>query len=562
MKLVRFKLNSKFRSLPKDFELIFREKKSLTIEKLNQFHPYCFAGLNGSGKSNVLEALSLIFFYLECSFSKYLPDEFNNSFEKRQIPFSFELEYLIYKYDEDILIPIKIIKPENKPVEFYRLTINNELIRVSTIPIREGINKNNAVAKQYLPEIVIGYSSGENEILSLPFLKTRLIHLDHYKQSLISNEAYDKKPLTSLVYIDYGMSQAVLLANFLMQKEFDDEKLDLLYPIKEILKIDKLHSFRLVIKDFIVKNEESSNVKSKELLSQLKEKNKNSIIDKLKRCATSYFLTSDNELILDYYVNRETRKAFQGNFTTAYDLFQNLQTLLELNLHSINKNIKKEIYTTDSMYVSEKMPKPEGKDLVFYFNNFLILKKGEEKPVLIKNLSDGEHQFLHSMGICLMLKDKTALLLLDEPETHFNPDWRSKFISILKDCLERGESNNLVRDILITSHSPFIISDCFPDKVVVFKKDEKPINAKDMKFNTFGTSVNIVLEEIFKKEESISDYSLSELNKIKNRELKTIKDIQKAKEDSRLLGDSPEKVFLFRDLLLKEEELKNKNLDA
>ncbi|WP_348797886.1 restriction system-associated AAA family ATPase [Flavobacterium adhaerens] len=562
MKLVRFKLNSKFRSLPKNFELIFREQNSLNYDKLNQFHPYCFAGLNGSGKSNVLEALSLIFFYLECSFSKYLPDDFKNSFEKSQIPFSFELEYLLYKNNEELMIPIKIIKPENKPIEFYRTTLSNELIRVSTIPIREGINKSNAVAKQYLPQIVIGYSSGENEILSLPFLKTRLIHFDNYRQSLISDEKYDKKSLTSLVYIDYSMSQAVLLSNFLMQKEFDDKKLDLLYPIKELLKIDKLHSFRLVIKDFSIKNEESSNTKSKQLLSQLKDKSKNSIIDKLKKCATSSFLTSNDELILDYYVNKNTKKAFQNCFTSAYDLFQNLQTLLELNLHSINKNIKKEIYTTNSMYVSEKMPKPEGKDLVFYFNNFLIKKKGEEKPVLIKNLSDGEHQFLHSMGICLMLKDKTALILLDEPETHFNPDWRSKFISILKDSLERGESNNLIRDILITSHSPFIISDCFPDKVVVFKKDEKPINAKDMKFNTFGTSVNIVLEEIFRKEESIPDYSLSELNKIKGREFKTIKDIQKAKEDSRLLGDSPEKVFLFRDLLLKEEEFKNKDLDA
>lgn len=559
MKLVRFKLYSKFRSLPKDFELIFREENSLSIFKLNQFHPYCFAGLNGSGKSNVLEALSLIFFYLECSFSKYLPDEFKNSFEKRQIPFGFELEYLIYKSSEELLIPIKIIKLENKPIEFYRTTTNNEIIRVSTIPIREGINKSNAVAKQYLPEIVIGYSSGENEILSLPFLKTRLIHFDNYKQSLISDEKYDEKPLTSLVYIDYSMSQAVLLANFLMQKEYDDEKSDSLYPIKEILKIDKLHSFRLIIKDFTIKNEESSNAKPKELLSQLSSKNKSSIISKLKRCATSSFVSSDNELILDYYVNKDTKKAFQICFASAYDLFKNLQTLLELNLHSVNKDIKKEIYTTDSMYVSEKMPKPEGKDLVFYFNNFLILKKGEDKPVLIKNLSDGEHQFLHSMGICLMLKDKTALLLLDEPETHFNPDWRSKFISILKDSLERGESNNLIRDILITSHSPFIISDCFPDKVVVFKKDEQPINAKNMKVNTFGTSVNIVLEEIFKKEESISDYALSELNKIKAREFKTIEDIQKAKEDSRLLGDSPEKVFLFRDLLLKEENIKNKD---
>ncbi|UWY27865.1 restriction system-associated AAA family ATPase [Flavobacterium sp. TR2] len=559
MKLLRFKLNTKFRSLPKGFELIFRKNSSLDRDKLNQFHPFCFAGLNGSGKSNILEALSLIFFYLECSFSKYLPDDFNEAFEKSNIPFSFELEYLIYKQDNDSIIPIKIIKPDNKPVEFYRFSEDGEIIRVSTVPVREGIIKSNAVAKQYLPEIVIGYSSGENEILSLPFLKTRLIHSDNYKQSLLEDEKYEKKPLTSLVYIDYSMSQAVLLSNFLMQKEFEDEKLDLLQPIKEILEIEKLQSFRLVIKDFLIRKEESSKSKNRKLLSQLKEKGELSIIDKLKLCSTSSYLTADGELVLDYFVNRETKTAFQKNFDSPYDLFQDLQTLLELNLHSINETLKKTIYTSNSMYVSEKMPKPEGKDLVFYFNDFLIKKKNDDQPVLVKNLSDGEHQFLHSMGICLMLKNKTALLLLDEPETHFNPDWRSKFISVLKDSLERGESNNLVRDILITSHSPFIISDCFPDKVVVFKKGHQPVNAWDMNFNTFGTSVNIVLEEIFRKEESIPNYSLSELNKIKNRKFDSIEDIQKAKEDSRLLGDSPEKVFLFRDLLLKEEEFKEEN---
>ena len=38
--------------------------------------------------------------------------------------------------------------------------------------------------------------------------------------------------------------------------------------------------------------------------------------------------------------------------------------------------------------------------------------------------------------------------------------------------------------------------------------------------------------------------------------------LEKAKEDSRLLGESPEKVFLFRELLLKEDELNKKNKDA
>lgn len=555
MKLIRLKLNSSFRSLQKGFELIFREKEALTVTKLKEFHPYCLAGLNASGKSNVLEVLSLIFFYLECSFSKYLPDDFKVEFERKQLPFSFELEYLIQLDSDSDLAHIFVRKTANNLLEFNRVLNNGSLDSINTIPIREGISKSNATAKLFLPEIVVGYSSGENEILSLPFHKTRLIHFDNYQQELLNDEQYSGKPLTGLVYIDYGMSQAVLLSIFLMETENEVEQNQILHPIRDELKIEKIHSFRLVIRDTLIR-EESKNKKSRSILSQLKFEKGKSIIEKLEACSTCSYKTDNKELILDYYVSNETKKTFKNYFESSNDLFQAFQTLFELNLHSVDKELKKEIYTSDSMYISEKMPKTEGKDLVFYFNNFFVTKEGLEKPVLLKSLSDGEHQFLHTMGICLMLKDKTALLLLDEPETHFNPDWRSKFISILKDSLERSGSNNLQREVLITSHSPFIISDCYPDKVIVFKNKKQPVNARQMKFNTFGTSVNIVLEEIFKKEESIPNYSLSKLKEIQNRDFNTVEDIEKAKEDARILGDSPEKVFLFRDLLLKEEELK------
>lgn len=555
MKLIRLKLNSSFRSLHEGFEVIFREKEAQTYNKLNEFHPYCLAGLNASGKSNVLEVLSLIFFYLECSFSKYLPNDFKVEFDKKQIPFLFELEYFIQLDSEPDLVHIFVKKTSSSHLEFSRVLKDGTLESINTIPTREGIGKSNATAKLFLPEIVVGYSSGENEILSLPFHKTRLIHFDNYQQALLNEEQYNSKPLTSLVYIDYSMSQAVLLSIFMMEKELEVEQDQILHPIRDELKIEKIHSFRLVIRDALVEGKTNKN-KSRSILSQLKVEKGKSIIEKLEACSTCSYRSDNRELILDYFINNETKRAFEYYFKSSNDLFQAFQTLLELNLHSFDNELKKEIYTSDSMYISEKMPKTEGKDLIFYFNNFFITKKGLKKPLLLKSLSDGEHQFLHTMGICLMLKDRTALLLLDEPETHFNPDWRSKFISILKDSLERSGGNNLQREVVITSHSPFIISDCFPDKVIVFKNKKQPINARQMKFNTFGTSVNIVLEEIFKKEESIPNYSLSKLKEIQNRDFKTLEDIEKAKEDSRLLGDSPEKVFLFRDLLLKEEELK------
>jgi restriction system-associated AAA family ATPase len=167
----------------------------------------------------------------------------------------------------------------------------------------------------------------------------------------------------------------------------------------------------------------------------------------------------------------------------------------------------------------------------------------------MKNLSDGEQQFLHTLGICLMLKDKSSLLLLDEPETHFNPDWRSKFVRTLQRSLEASNSINLMKEIIITSHSPFIISDCFPDKVIVFEKGRQPINATDINFRTYGTSVDIIMENIFKRNNTIGDLSREEiesiLKEIEKRETLTPTEVENFKKRTYHLGDSMEKILLF-----------------
>ncbi len=77
-----------------------------------------------------------------------------------------------------------------------------------------------------------------------------------------------------------------------------------------------------------------------------------------------------------------------------------------------------------------------------------------------------------------------------------------------------------MKDVLITSHSPFIISDCFPDKVIVFRKGEDPKNAQKMKFRTYGTSTDLIMENLFKKNYTIGDKSREEIEDI----FKEIKD--------------------------------------
>ncbi|MGY0039658.1 AAA family ATPase [Pedobacter sp. NJ-S-72] len=98
MKLIRLKILAPFRSLNAGFEVNFIEHLQ---EGKFKFAPYCLIGRNGSGKSNILEALAAIFYHLECTNLKNLPTSF--VYEKDDNPngFSsdkatideFELEY-------------------------------------------------------------------------------------------------------------------------------------------------------------------------------------------------------------------------------------------------------------------------------------------------------------------------------------------------------------------------------------------------------------------------------------------------------------------------------------
>ena len=185
-------------------------------------------------------------------------------------------------------------------------------------------------------------------------------------------------------------------------------------------------------------------------------------------------------------------------------------------------------------------------------------KRNTKEPVRYKQLSDGEHQLLHIIGTLKIMKINDVLFLLDEPETHFNPAWRAKMIRLI---MELNQDAQLEQDHFITSHSPFIISDCKPTNVYLFHKENgklKVQTAHDKRINTFGTSVNILTEEVFDKNESQGEYSGITINELLNRKYKTKEDILKAKDDAKILGDSVEKTLLFRKLIMIEDELKKK----
>lgn len=172
----------------------------------------------------------------------------------------------------------------------------------------------------------------------------------------------------------------------------------------------------------------------------------------------------------------------------------------------------------------------------------------------LKELSDGEHQLLHSLGLCLLFRETNSLFLFDEPETHFNPDWRANFISRLRECL--SSTGNVGQEMLITTHSPFLLSDSKPDKVLVFKKEESTgdISISHPDYNTLGASINKITMSTFGKYETIGGRAQTILDGLRVRfEQGDDKDAL-ISEIHQQLGDSVEKVLLITAILDKADQ--------
>ncbi|MFZ3114458.1 MAG: AAA family ATPase [Syntrophales bacterium] len=182
-----------------NFKIEFDESSSMTV----------LVGRNGTGKSNILEALTIIFRDLDLEASTPL--------------FSYELEYTCRRY---------------------RITVDADLAR-STKKIQISVDGTPLSGKAfsedkrtYLPNYVFGYYSGPSNRMQEHFLK----HQERFYNDLINNTDEKDLPLRPLFFAQHIHSQFVLLAFFLEQDQ------EVLQFLKEQLGIIGLDSVLFVMK--------------------------------------------------------------------------------------------------------------------------------------------------------------------------------------------------------------------------------------------------------------------------------------------------------------------------
>ena len=119
----------------------------------------------------------------------------------------------------------------------------------------------------------------------------------------------------------------------------------------------------------------------------------------------------------------------------------------------------------------------------------------ENRVISYDQLSDGEQMLLSRMALPFMLRGQDgALLLLDEPETHFNDVWKRELITIL----DRALLDTTRAQVVMATHTSIALTDAFAAEVTGMDKDEDgKTTAGGVPQPLFGADPSRVLLKVF-----------------------------------------------------------------
>jgi predicted ATPase len=95
--------------------------------------------------------------------------------------------------------------------------------------------------------------------------------------------------------------------------------------------------------------------------------------------------------------------------------------------------------------------------------------KKNDGTVTFRELSEGEQQLLTVLGLLRFTAESESLFLLDEPDTHLNPRWAVDYLSYLKKFATPNEGDRESSHILITTHNPLAIAELEKEQVQILK---------------------------------------------------------------------------------------------
>ena len=395
----------------------FKNLREFRID-FDQDSPYTvLVGENGSGKSNLLEALAMIFRDLDLG---------------QSAPFTYEMKYQCRGHR--LGVSAKEGRHPRFRVKSGGSTEYRDLSR------REFMDLDGRGRPLYRPTFVFGYYSGPSDRLASIFER----HQERYYSAIIkapsrrSGGARDPSELRRVFYAQTLHGQFALIAFFM---EADDADADDRQFLREHLHIDGLDSVLFALN----KPGWSRGGGDRRFWGAVGEVQE--FLDRLHEEAM-HPLRMDRRMSVDIASNRAIEN--------LYLFLPNSDALSEVYRRYGNQYA---FFTAlESMHLSKMLA--EVRTCV------RMVPSAGGGEMTYRDLSEGEQQLLLVLGLLKFTATEEALFLLDEPDTHLNPAWSTQYLSFLHRFIRQRDSCH----ILMSSHDPLVFAGLTREEVRVFRR--------------------------------------------------------------------------------------------
>ncbi|WP_336213930.1 AAA family ATPase [Enterobacter sp. P82] len=438
----------------------FKNLENVTVDFDQDHLMTVIVGRNGSGKSNVLEALVSIFRNLDLGEAP---------------PFSYEL---VYRLGE----PHSIDQPSDRWLEViidadptrgtlakqYEVCVRDLLSGETpadmfadkpqgiTIPFSK-VKRDKEGAAPYLPKYVFAYYSGPSDRLERYFRK----HRTDFYRSLLKNELDLKGDIRPLFYAKPHHSQFVLLAFFLSDQDSKEKAF-----LREHLGIDGLDSIHFVMRQPGWAKEKG------ELFWGARGVVRRFLDELIKYTLSPVKITRQEDTSL---TGSNIRNEFFHLFLP--DQYALRDFAKDLSADELFKMLES---TLLSEIISEV--------------SIRVKVSSSEEPLTFRELSEGEQQLLTVLGLLKFTGGKDSLFLLDEPDTHLNPSWAVKYLKFLREFVPNHETSHL----LMVTHHPLAIAELKKQQVqVMWRDDDYKVHSQEPYIDPRGAGFMATLTEIF-----------------------------------------------------------------
>ena len=360
----------------------FKNLAEFTMNFDSEPLPTVLVGRNGTGKSNLLEALIVIFRDLDL---------------KRHTEFGYRLEYVLG--GQEVIIDWE---PGRTKGSFQVSVDGTSLSRSKLIE----------QANRKLPRFVFGYYSGPTDRMADHFH----IHQEKYYRALIETKtsATDTSELRPLFYARMIHSQFVMLAFFMRKDKAIREFL------RSHLRVEGLDSVLFVMR------QPPWGTKNKNAAKERFWKARGEVRDFLERL----YAASLAPMQAGWKVPIGFRKNAQREHLYLY-----LRGETELRELARSYDSEQHFFTAlESTYLSEMIAEVRIR----------VKVRGVDGSLTHRELSEGEQQLLMVLGLLRFTRGDESLFLLDEPDTHLNPAWSLEYLELLTKIVGEHPTSHVV----------------------------------------------------------------------------------------------------------------------